>query len=221
MTRVASVRAEMIMKNRIKYNQILDALQELLKEREIRSISVSEIAHKAGIGKGSIYYYFPSKEAILDALIERNYEQSLETAKNLAKQTDVSPFTRMAMLFQVCRSSSEFLRQGSMASELDGDNAKNFQEKAFLHQKYIKYLVSELKPVLTEIIKQGIDMGVIQFEYPAALAEIVLIVLSVKMDNYLIPATAEEVDETIHGLITLLEKGTDNPPGSLDFLTLF
>ena len=207
------------MKKRIKYNQILDALQELLEKREIHSISVSEIAHKAGIGKGSIYYYFSSKEAILEALIERNYEQSLETAKNLAKQTEVSPFTRMAMLFQVCRSSSEFLRQGSDVSEQG--TVKNFHEKAFIHQKYIKYLITELKPVLTEIIKQGIDMGVIHFEYPAALAEIVLIVLSVKMDNYLLPSTPEEIDETIHGLITLLEKGTDNPPGSLDFLTIF
>lgn len=207
------------MKKCIKYNQILNALQKLLEKREIRSISVSEIAHEAGIGKGSIYYYFSSKEAILEALVERNYEQSLETAKNLAKQTEVSPFTRMAMLFQVCRSSSEFLRQGSIVSEQD--TVKNFQEKAFIHQKYIKYLITELKPVLTEIIKQGIDMGVIHFEYPAALAEIVLIVLSVKMDNYLLPSTPEEIDETIHGLITLLEKGTDNPPGSLDFLTIF
>ena len=102
------------MKTQAKYNQILDALQELLENRDIQAISVSEIAQKAGIGKGSIYYYFPSKSAILDALVERNYEKPLQTAKNLAKQTEVSPFTRMAMLFQACRnSSSEFLRLGN------------------------------------------------------------------------------------------------------------
>ena len=62
------------MPNPSKYNQILDALQELLENQELPSISVSEIAHTAGIGKGSIYYYFPSKDAILQALVERNYE---------------------------------------------------------------------------------------------------------------------------------------------------
>ena len=56
-----------------KYDLILDALQELLKDKNIQSVSVSEIAQTAGIGKGSIYYYFPSKDAILEALIERNY----------------------------------------------------------------------------------------------------------------------------------------------------
>ena len=82
-----------------KYDIILDALQKLLEEKTIQNISVSEIAQKAGIGKGSIYYYFPSKDAILDALIERSYETPLLTAKNLAAQTDIPPFTRMAMLF--------------------------------------------------------------------------------------------------------------------------
>ena len=74
-----------------KYDRILDALQQLMIDESIQNISVSDIAAKAGIGKGSIYYYFPSKEAILDALIRRNYEAPLQTAKNLADQTDIPP----------------------------------------------------------------------------------------------------------------------------------
>lgn len=57
-----------------KYDRILDALQQLMIDKSMSNISVSDIAARAGIGKGSIYYYFPSKEAILDALIKRNYE---------------------------------------------------------------------------------------------------------------------------------------------------
>ena len=201
------------MGNPIKYNQILDALQNLLENKDIQTISVSEIAQAAGIGKGSIYYYFSSKEAILEALIERNYEKPIETAKNLASQTNVSPFTRMAMLFHACRnSSSEFLRHGTDKTE------SNAQDKIVLHQKYLNHLVTELKPELTSIIEQGINAGDIHFEYPAALAEIVLIVLAVKLDNSLIPSTPEEIEETIRGLISLLEKGTENPSGSLNFL---
>lgn len=198
-----------------KYTQILDALQLLLEKQDMQSISVSEIAQTAGIGKGSIYYYFPSKEAILESLIQRNYEKPIETAKNLANQTEVSPFTRMAMIFQACRnSSSEFLRQ-ERPSQLSGA-----QEEAFIHHKYLSHLISELKPVLTEIIRQGIAEGQIHFEHPAALAEIVLIILTVKLDNTLVPATQEEVEEVITGLISLLERGTGNPAGSLNFLTV-
>ena len=67
-----------------KYNQILDALQTLMVSKNMQTITVSEIAQTAGIGKGSIYYYFSSKEAVLEALIERNYKKPLNTAKDLA-----------------------------------------------------------------------------------------------------------------------------------------
>ena len=71
---------------------------------------------------------------------------------------------------------------------------------------------------MTEIIRQGIEGGEIHFDRPAALAEIVLIILAVKLDNTVVPSTPEETEATILGLITLLEKGTENPAGSLNFL---
>src|SRR5699024_4799632 len=200
------------MPNQQKYERILDALQELLENHKLQSISVSEIAETAGIGKGSIYYYFPSKDAILEALVERSYEKPLQTAKALAGRTEISPFIRMAMIFEACRnSSSEFIKS---------ENNKNSgtQEKSFLHQKYINHIITELKPVLAEIIRQRIKAVQICFSDPDALAEIVLIVLTVKMDNTLVPSSKEDIENTIIALVSLLEKGTDNPPGSLNFL---
>ena len=198
----------------IKSQKILDALQQLLEEKSIRHISVSEIAEKAGIGKGSIYYYYPSKDAIVDALIRRSYEQPLLTAKSLSSRTDISSFTRMAMLFQACRNSSVVFIRQKHRSETSA------QDLALLHQKYLNYLVSELKPVLTEIISQGIACGEIHFDYPVALSEIALIVLAVKLDNSLVPSTPEEIEDTLKGLISLLEKGTGVPAGTLDYLSL-
>ena len=58
----------------------------------------------------------------------------------------------------------------------------------------------------------------IEFDYPAALAEIVLIVLTLKLDNTIVPASEEEIAQTIRGLISLLEKGTGNATGVLNFL---
>lgn len=200
-----------------KYDKILDALQNLLQDRNIQNISVSDIAKEAEIGKGSIYYYFPSKDAILDALIERNYEQPLKTAKNLANRTEISPFTRMAMILQACRNSSAaFLKQNN-STVREGTSA---QDIAFLHLKYMNHLITELKPTLTEIIEQGIASNDIHFEYPAALAEIVLIVLAVKLNHTFLPATADDSEDTIRGLVALLERGTGVPQGTLNYLTL-
>lgn len=198
-----------------KSKKILDALQQLLEEKTLQQISVSEIASHAGIGKGSIYYYFPSKDAIVDALIRRNYEQPLQIAKTLSSQTNVSSFTRMAMLFQACRDSSAVFLQHNHNSEASA------QSLAFLRQKHLNYLISELKPVLSEIISQGIACGEIHFDYPAALAEIALIVITVKLNNSLISSTPEETNDTLKGLISLLEKGTGVPAGTLDYISLW
>ena len=78
------------MPKQLKYDKILDALQKLLETKELSNISVSEIAQTAEIGKGSIYYYFSSKDAILEALVERNYEAPITTARHLAEQRDLS-----------------------------------------------------------------------------------------------------------------------------------
>ena len=58
-----------------------------------------------------------------------------------------------------------------------------------------------------------------QFDYANELAEIVLIVLTVKLDNTLVPSAPEEIAQCIRALVSLLEKGTGTAPGTLDYLT--
>ena len=162
-----------------------------------------------GIGRSLMY---GCRGPVCDLDDRETFSELLAGAKELAKRTDISPFVRMAMIFQACRNSSAaFLK-------IQSDAGNGVQENAFLHNKYINYLITELKPVTGEIIRQGADEGLIVCQQPDALAEIVLLVLVVKLDNTLIPSTKEETEQTISELISLLEKGTDNPEGSLNFL---
>ena len=197
-----------------KYEQILDALETLLKTRTMGDISVSEIAQTAGIGKGSIYYYFNSKDEILQALIERSYREPLRVAHHLAERTDLSAYVRMSMIFQACRNSSvEFL------SEISKKRSDTMTpQTALLHQNYMSYLIRELKPELAAIIRQATENGDVTFDMPEELAEIALIVLTVKLANNIVPSTPEEISRTIQALIALIEKATDQQPGSMDYL---
>lgn len=201
------------MTEQTKYDKILDALQALLENKNIENVSIREIAQTAGIGKGSIYYYFPSKDAILEALIERSYKGSLSTAKSLAKQTNISCQERLAIIFQTCRSASTsymVLRKASSQSSV--------QEKAYIHHKFMQYLISELMPVLTEILKQGIENGELEFENPKVLAETILIILTVKLDNSLSPSNTEDMNQFMRSFVLLLEKSTDAKESVLNFL---
>uniref|UniRef100_UPI004056562D TetR/AcrR family transcriptional regulator n=1 Tax=Agathobacter sp. TaxID=2021311 RepID=UPI004056562D len=202
------------MTEQTKHNKILDALQLLLENKNIETISVREIAQTAGIGKASIYHYFPSKDAILEALIERNYQGSLNTAKCLAEQTTISCHKRLAILFHVCRDASN-----SYIGLRKSSTQVSIQEKAYIHHKFIHYLISELTPIVTEILKQGIQNGELVCESPEMLAELILIIITVKLDNSLSPCNAEALNKFMHDFILLLEKGTDAKESTLDFLT--
>ena len=52
-------------------DEVLDAALALFVDQGYAHTSVAAIAKAAGISKGAIYLYFPSKQAILEALVRR------------------------------------------------------------------------------------------------------------------------------------------------------
>lgn len=196
-----------------KRDQILDAFRTLLESENIQNISVSSIAKQAGIGKGSIYYYFSSKDEILNALIKRTYADALELAKDLVQHTELSIYSRLAQITNACVTAiSEFLKRSAVTQ---GKKSTSEQfDSAYIHQQFMKYSIIDFKDIYAEIIQQEIDKGTLQFDSASEIAEIVLIVLTVKIDNTLSPSSDEETVKTLQTLITLLERGTGHPEGA-------
>ncbi|GKY88184.1 TetR/AcrR family transcriptional regulator [Sinisalibacter aestuarii] len=52
-------------------DELLDAALALFVEKGYSHTSVAEIARKAGVSKGALYLYFPSKQAVLEGLVRR------------------------------------------------------------------------------------------------------------------------------------------------------
>lgn len=73
----SSVRRRQPTQNRAQetVNAILDAVIRMLKRRGASAITTNSIAETAGVSIGSVYQYFPNKQAILIALHERHINQ--------------------------------------------------------------------------------------------------------------------------------------------------
>ena len=69
---------------------ILVAAEELFAKGGVGRVTTSHIAERAGVSVGSLYQYFPSKEAILGELIDRHSEQTIaklaERLQDLARR---------------------------------------------------------------------------------------------------------------------------------------
>ncbi|MFC4628130.1 TetR/AcrR family transcriptional regulator [Promicromonospora alba] len=53
--------------------RLIEAGVELFSQRPYGSIGVAELCARAGVNKGSFYYFFPSKEALALAVIDRHW----------------------------------------------------------------------------------------------------------------------------------------------------
>ncbi len=60
------------------HNAVLDTTATLVAEQGLLSVTMSQIAHETGIGRATLYKYFPDVDAILAAWHERHVTRHLE-----------------------------------------------------------------------------------------------------------------------------------------------
>jgi len=65
------------------YDAILEATTRVLKEEGYDKASTNRIARVAGVSVGSLYQYFPNKQALIMALLERHAERQAMTVATL------------------------------------------------------------------------------------------------------------------------------------------
>ena len=192
------------MQNHNKKEMILDAMQELMGSSNVQAISVSDIAQKAGIGKGSIYYYFSSKNDIIDAVIERNYSRVLDKGRELAASSRLDAFQKLEIIYHACLDSSMELRR---REEIRTFNEQ--QESAFIHQKFSRIIITKLKPILADIIRQGVREGSIQCSFPEETAQIVLTVLTITLSYSLTGSALTEAKAAFETAAAGMLEGID------------
>lgn len=192
-----------------KRERILDAMRELFKEGKAGTASVSDIAKKAGIAKGGLYYYFRSKEEVLDALLEQEYADIIASCKAVVEQSDGSAISKLALLLKSYRSSYV---------DASLDEYLHMPKNAALHQKSLAQILSAMSQIIARIIEQGVADGDFDCEYPLEYSEIMMSVFTFLLDPGIFPWTGEELIAKMKALADLLEKGLGTEQGSFSFL---
>lgn len=70
--------------------RLLDATAATLAERGLDHTTTNHIAERAGVSVGSLYQYFPDKNALVEALLERMAEEASARFRYRAEQADFS-----------------------------------------------------------------------------------------------------------------------------------
>lgn len=200
------------MKKPNKRDLILDTMQSLMSQNLASTASVSDIAKHAGIAKGGIYYYFNSKDEILDAVLERSYSQAIEQSWSLIQSKSLDAISKLKNLFQMCVYPDIALHQKEMLNYL------HLQDDLLLHHKFLSLSIKEFTPILTEVLLQGEKENTLHCDYPEQTAEIIVTMLVFLLDHTLFACTDAAVSKKLHALALMLERSMNAPKGSFDFL---
>ncbi len=83
---------------------VLDAAARILDEQGLAGLNTNAVARRAGISVGSLYQYFPSKEAIVSALILKAHElivdglqRLLDTTTTVSSDTAIDAMLNMVL----------------------------------------------------------------------------------------------------------------------------
>lgn len=188
---------------------ILNALQELLYEGTAGTASVQDIATKAGIAKGGLYYYFKSKEEVLDALVERQYSNVIETCRTKLAAVDAPALEKIKLLLYFYRSS---------AVDRAIDVALHEPQNAAIHQKSMAFILQQLSPIVSGILQQGVEEKIFTCDQPEQIAEILLSPIVFLLDPGLFTWTDQDVQLKLKALAQMLEASLQAPTDSFAFL---
>lgn len=183
MTQSPSGESRMDRKKEETRQKILATAMQLFREQGFDAISMETIAETVDIAKGTLYNYFPVKEAILDEYIRRNFKD--RTAAWVAKMRELpDTAARMETVFAD-------LLTGIQSQKVIFEKYTAYRMKQWISFHQEDHEKSGFQLIAAEIIRLGQSDGELRSDLPTLMLEDLceyVFMLTVK-EFYLSPET--------------------------------
>ena len=191
-------------------SEILDVAQNLFYTKGYMKTTIIDILNEVGIAKGTFYYYFKSKEEVLDAIIERVSNQ--ETAKAL-KVVEDTKLTAYEKLFRVLMGQKEEESRDKQELIEQINQVENIE----MQHKSMIQTIKCLTPIFESIIRQGMLEETMDTRYPRETVEFILITALSIFDRDIISGMGEDARvQQIQAFVYLTERLIGAPEGALN-----
>ena len=184
---------------------LLNIAYRMFIEKGYENTSVDDIITEAGIAKGTYYYYFESKEATLEAVIE----MMIEKAENIAKAALMNPVPIPQKLASVVYAFQPNKDEIVITDVLER------KENIVMHDKIGKKIVEVAVPILSDIVREGIAQGIFVCTNVEERVKMLLI-MSQNMFDY-----GAYSNKDIEVYVDMLEKSLGAKEGTMSFISEF
>mgnify|MGYP002395671900 CR=1 FL=1 len=144
--------------------EFVEAAEALFMKKGYQDTSISDIVKQVGVAHGLFYYYFETKEDILDAIIDNMIAESRHRLNSIVHgdENPLNKYHRFVQEMFVLKKNKPYLI-GYMLQD---------RNRIFYH-KWMGKALWEITPLLTEIVKQGIATGCFDTPYPREAVEFI------------------------------------------------
>lgn len=194
-------------------DEVLDAALDLFIERGFASTRVEDIAKRAGISKGAVYLYFPSKEAILEGLVRRAVLPLAIHVRGFVENYEGDPRLVLTMVMKMLAGKLAEPRLLAIPKIVMRE-VVNFPKLA---QMYRHEVLDKVMPVVEGLIRNGIDRGYLRPVDPhltirSLVGPILAHVLMAEVFD-IMPEDGMAFDRLIDNHLTILLDGLSAPEG--------
>lgn len=130
--------------------------------------SVNSIIKKVGVSKGAFYYYFESKEDLLEKLAQKQAEEVIETVKQITENKNLNALEKLNRVF-IEATSYKTVRTDKRMKLFQ--IIRHHRDNLKLQHKVINDLAKMISPYLLKIFKQGVKERTFNNPYPEELSE--------------------------------------------------
>ena len=149
-------------------SELITTAQQLFYIKGYERTSVSNIVKAVGVAQGTFYYYFDSKQAILEAVVEELYAQTSALLRDIVADETLAAIPKWIRAIQVINN-WKIERKDEMIAL-----ARLLQKDENVLLQYKRRIMSAqtVSPEFAKIIAQGIKEGVFDTAFAEEAAEI-------------------------------------------------
>lgn len=183
----------------IRRAELIEAARQLFDKNGIKNTQVSQIVEKVGVAKGLFYYYFKSKDEIVNEVVDLVMSELKEASRKILADTQLTFYQK----------TSEFVAlYMHMIDQFSGDEEENLDSmlEIISHNPIAQDANELLQAQLERLIRQGVREGHLIIAYPEETVRVLIFGLLAQSRKRLL---------SMEQVITIVEQTMHLPAGSL------
>lgn len=150
--------------------ELLDRASALFVQHGYDNVSLNDLIADAGVSKGAFYHWFPSKEALITALTHRSAHDQFVVIEDLVSRCDGDALARLNTVLQ---GGFDVKMQTGTPEQLAAMVSLLRPENAHLYAQIVAVGENLLRPLLTELISDGVQDGIFDTFDPEGVADMI------------------------------------------------